>query len=89
MVWVWKKQLLKSLRAGCGGTPRGESGGSGNKTVAKGQGWLWVVKMAAQLRKVPESAGEHLPTLSIQNPHRRPFSSESWDLGGQLGLKGF
>ena len=45
MVWVWKKQLLKSLRAGCGGTPRGESGGSGNKTVAKGQGWLWVINM--------------------------------------------
>ena len=59
------------------------------KAVAKVLGWLWVVKMAAQLRKVLESPGEHLPTLSVRNPHKRPFSSDSWDLGAQLGLKGF
>lgn len=87
MVWVWKKQLLKSLRASV--VAQGWGWELRIKAVAKVQGWLWIVKMAAQLRKVPESPGEHLPALSIQNPHKRPFKSQSWDLGGQLGLKGF
>lgn len=53
MVWVWKKQLLKSLRASVVGPPGVRVGAQVTKAVAKGQGWLWVVKMAAQL---PESA---------------------------------
>lgn len=57
--------------------------------AAQNQGWLWVDKMVAQLWKVPESPGEHLPTLRVQHPLKRPLGSKSGGLGGTTGLQRF
>ena len=88
-VWVWKKQLLKSLRASVVGPPGVRVGVRQQKLLLKGGDGSGLSRWLLNSRKVPESPGEHLPTLSIQNSHKRPFSSISWDLGAQLGLKGF
>lgn len=65
MVWVWKKKLLKSLRASVVGPPGVRVGAQVTKAVAKGQGWLWVVS-------TPGKCQNHLGSICQPSASRTP-----------------